>query len=126
MTEARFFQTTRGKIVASLRRRHSASAADLARELGLSPNAIRQHLETLAREGYVVEHSVRRGPTKPTHAFSLTESAEALFPQHYDKMLNAVLHEVKESFGPAGLETVLAKLGERAVEKYRKKSCGSR
>jgi predicted ArsR family transcriptional regulator len=121
MHEARFFQTTRGKIVAALRRRHSASAVDLAGEFGLSPNAIRQQLLSLERDGYVAEHSVRRGPTKPTLEFSLTPTAEELFPQQYDKMLNAVLREVKTSFGSDALDTVLAKLGERAVTKYREK-----
>jgi len=121
MHEARFFQTTRGKIVAALRRRHSASAVDLADEFGLSPNAIRQQLLTLERDGYVVEHSVRRGPTKPTLEFSLTPSAEVLFPQQYDKMLNAVLKEVKDTFGTAALDPVFAKLGERAAAKYREK-----
>jgi predicted ArsR family transcriptional regulator len=121
MHEARFFQTTRGKIVAALRRRHSASAVDLAGEFGLSPNAIRQQLLSLERDGYVAEHSVRRGPTKPTLEFSLTPTAEELFPQQYDRMLNAVLREVKASFGTGALDTVLAKLGDRAVAKYREK-----
>ena len=121
MHEARFFQTTRGKIVAALRRRHSASAVDLAGEFGLSPNAIRQQLLSLERDGYVAEHSVRRGPTKPTLEFSLTPHAEELFPQQYDKMLNAVLREVKATFGRGALDTVLGKLGERAVAKYREK-----
>ena len=121
MHESRFFQSTRGKIVTALRRRHVASAVDLAEEFGLSPNAVRQQLEQLARDGYVAERSVKRGPTKPTYEYSLTQSAESLFPQRYDKMLNAVLREVKDSFGNDGLEVVLAKLGKRASEKYRAK-----
>lgn len=125
MHEAKFFQTTRGKIVAALRRRHSASAVDLADEFGLSPNAIRQQLLTLERDGYVAEHSVRRGPTKPTLEFTLTPHADDLFPQHYDRMLNAVLREVKESFGHEALDAVLSKLGERAVAKYREKLIAS-
>ncbi len=121
MHDSRFFQTTRGKIARSLRRRHSASAVDLAEEFDVSPNAIRQQLLALERDGYVVERSVRRGPTKPTLEFSLTPAAEALFPQRYDKMLNAVLREVRESYGEDGLETVLGKLSTRAAESYRKK-----
>ena len=80
MQDERFFHSTRGKIVMALRRRHSASAVDLAGEFGLSTNAVRQQLLTLERDGYVAERSVRRGPTKPTLEYSLTESAESLFP----------------------------------------------
>jgi len=62
----RFFATTRGKIVSELRRRGSASAAELAQAFGLSPNAVRQQLVVLERDGLVAETPVRRGPTKPT------------------------------------------------------------
>ena len=103
MHDARFFQSTRGKIVTALRRRHAASAVDLAGEFGLSTNAVRQQLVTLERDGYVAERSVRRGPTKPTLEYSLTETADSLFPQQYDRMLGAVLREVKDSFGTGEL-----------------------
>jgi predicted ArsR family transcriptional regulator len=125
MHDARFFQTTRGKIVTALRRRHSASAVDLADEFGLSSNAVRQQLLTLERDGYVVERSVRRGPTKPTLEYSLTATAETLFPQRYDKMLNAVLREVKTAFGQDAFEHVLGKLGDRAATKFREKMSAS-
>jgi predicted ArsR family transcriptional regulator len=121
MNDTRFFQTTKGKIVTELRRRHSASAIDLAESFGISTNAVRQQLLTLERDGYVVERSVRRGPTKPTLEYSLAPAADALFPQQYDKMLNAVLTEVRASLGVAALETVLGKLGDRAAAKYRTK-----
>ena len=115
----RFFQTTRGKIVSELRRRGSASATDLARSFGLSPNAVRQQLMVLERDGLVAETPVRRGPTKPTYEFSLTPEADKLFPQAYDKMLTAVLREVRSQFGTAGVEQVFNGLSRRAVERAR-------
>lgn len=115
----RFFQTTRGKIVSELRRRGSASATDLARSFGLSPNAVRQQLMVLERDGLVAETPVRRGPTKPTYEFSLTNEADKLFPQAYDKMLTAVLREVRSQFGTAGVEQVFDGLSRRAIERAR-------
>jgi predicted ArsR family transcriptional regulator len=115
----RFFQTTRGKIVSELRRCGSASAADLARSFGLSPNAVRQQLMVLERDGLVAERSVRRGPTKPTYEFSLTPEADRLFPQGYDKMLTAVLRELRDQFGSAGVERIFDGLSRRAVERAR-------
>ena len=115
----RFFQTTRGKIVSELRRRGSASAVDLARSFGLSPNAVRQQLMVLERDGLVAETSVRRGPTKPTYEFSLTPDAEQLFPHGYDKMLNAVLRELREQFGNIAVERVFDGLSKRAIERAR-------
>ena len=115
----RFFQTTRGKIVSELRRRGSASAAELARSFSLSPNAVRQQLTILERDGLVAETPVRRGPTKPTYEFSLTADAEQLFPHGYDKMLNAVLRELRDQFGPAAVERVFDGLSRRAIERAR-------
>jgi predicted ArsR family transcriptional regulator len=121
----RFFQTTRGKIVSELRRRGSASAADLARSFGLSPNAVRQQLMVLERDGLVAETSVRRGPTKPTYEFSLTADADKLFPQAYDKMLTAVLRELREQFGGAAVERIFDGLSKRAIERARLKVTSS-
>jgi predicted ArsR family transcriptional regulator len=115
----RFFQTTRGKIVSELRRRGSASAADLARSFGLSANAVRQQLVVLERDGLVAETPVRRGPTKPTYEFSLTPDADRLFPQAYDKMLTAVLRELRSQFGTAGVERVFDGLSRRAIGRAR-------
>ncbi len=73
---------------------------------GLSPNAVRQQLVVLERDGLVEEKSVRRGPTKPTLEFSLTSEADKLFPQQYDKMLAAVLREVKEKYGRPAVDKI--------------------
>ena len=121
----RFFHTSRGKIVAELRRRGSASAAELAAVFGLSPNAIRQQLVVLQRDGLVEEASVRRGPTKPTLEFSLTPEADKLFPQSYDKMLSAVLREVKDKYGTPAVEEIFGSIARRAVDKAKEKVTAS-
>jgi predicted ArsR family transcriptional regulator len=113
----RFFESTRGKIVGALRERRSASAFDLAQAFGLSPNAIRQQLVVLERDGLVAGHSVRRGKTKPTVEYSLTAEAERYFPQRYDKMLNAVLREIRAAGGDQAVQEVFQRIGKRSAEK---------
>jgi len=116
----RFFQTTRGKIVAELRERGTA-CAELAALFGLSPNAVRQQLVVLERDGLVEERAVRRGPTKPTLEFSLTPKADTLFPQQYDKMLAAVLREVKEQFGSPAVGQIFDRIARHSVERTKPK-----
>jgi predicted ArsR family transcriptional regulator len=118
MQDARFFQSTRGRIVSALRRRHAATAVDLAAEFGLSANAVRQQLVFLERDGFVAERSVRKGPTKPTLEYSLTQAAEGLFPQRYDRVLNAVLREVRESGGSDAVRAIFDRIGERAAQRH--------
>jgi predicted ArsR family transcriptional regulator len=113
----RFFDSTRGKIVGALRSRGAASAFDLAAEFALSPNAIRQQLVILERDGLVAGKSVRRGKTKPTHEYSLTPQADRYFPQAYDRMLGAVLREVRLNGGDAGVAQIFDGIAKRVVGK---------
>ena len=89
------------------------------RSLGLSPNAVRQQLTIFERDGLVAETSVRRGPTKPTYEFSLTLEADRLFPQAYDKMLSAVLREVRDQFGTPGVRRSSTDSPKRAIDRAR-------
>ncbi len=114
----RFFESTRGKIVAALREQGSASAFDLAERFGLSPNAIRQQLVILERDGLIAGRSARRGKTKPTVEYSLTPAAARYFPQRYDKMLNAVLREIREAGGGAAVAAVFDRIGKRSAERF--------
>ncbi len=104
-----------------MRERGTASAAELAALFGLSPNAVRQQLVVLERDGLVAEQAVRRGPTKPTLEFSLTPKADSLFPQQYDKMLSAVLREVKEHYGAPAVQAIFEQIARRAVDKTKTK-----
>ncbi len=113
----RFFESARGRIVGALRERRAASAFDLAGEFGLSPNAIRQQLVILERDGLVVGRSVRRGRTKPTVEYSLTAEAARYFPQRYDKMLNAVLREIRVAGGADAVKAVFERIGRRSAER---------
>ncbi len=113
-----YFQTTRGRIVAELRRRSHATAAELAERFSISPNAVRQHLTELVRDGAVTERSARRGPTKPTLEFMLTPQADALFPQQYDKLLNAVLREVRDQHGDGGVAEIFRGLAGKVRRRH--------
>ncbi len=111
----RFFESARGKIVGALRERRAASAFDLAGLFGLSPNAIRQQLVVLERDGLIAGRSVRRGRTKPTVEYSLTSEADRYFPQRYDRMLNAVLREIRTAGGDDAVKAVFQRIGKRSA-----------
>jgi predicted ArsR family transcriptional regulator len=118
MREASFFQTTRGRIIQSLKRHGARTASELSKELGLTANAIRQHLARSERDGLVLETSARRGPTKPSLLFSLTGEGERLFPQRYGVLLNAVLNELRAEEGEERVSALFRNLGKRSARKY--------
>src|SRR5579864_5482611 len=118
MREAGFFQTTRGRVLESLKRRGELTAAELAVEHGLTVNAVRQHLGRLEVEGLIAEGDARRGRTKPSAVYNVTHDGERLFPQRYDVLLNAVLHELQLEEGDDRVNALFRKIGERSARKY--------
>ena len=74
----RFFASTRGRIVMLLRRA-SRTVDELAQALNLTDNAVRAHLATLERDGFVRQLGERRGNGKPAYIYELSLDAEQLF-----------------------------------------------
>ena len=76
-------RSTRMEILELLRRRQAASAEEISGEMGITPNAVRQHLTNLERDGYVRSEPVRHKRGRPSLLFSLTDRADAAFPKRY-------------------------------------------
>jgi predicted ArsR family transcriptional regulator len=112
--DQRFLASTRGRIVALLRRA-SRTVDELARALGLTDNAVRAHLATLERDGLVQQRGVRRGGGKPAYAYELTPDAERLFPKAYGQVLRQLLDVLSERTAPEELEELLRAAGRRLV-----------
>jgi predicted ArsR family transcriptional regulator len=118
MRESSFFQTTRGRIVESLKRHRARTATELSAEHGVTPNAVRQHLSRLERDGLVSEQARRLGRTKPTLVYTLTEEGERLFPQRYPLLLNVLLDELAREDGPGRLKELFSNIGRRSAQRH--------
>lgn len=124
MREPSFFQSTRGRIVQSLKQHRARTATQLSQEQGVTPNAIRQHLSRLGRDGLVTEHSERLGRTKPTLVYSLTQEGERLFPQRYPRLMNVVLDELRRQDGPDRLKQLFTTIGKRSAQRHAARFAG--
>jgi hypothetical protein len=97
--------------VLRLLRGRELTADELATRPGVTPNAARFHLAELERGGLGAQRAVRRGPRKPSSGYSLTDRGEALFPERYDALLNAVLWDLRADHTPGGVAALLRRLG---------------
>jgi predicted ArsR family transcriptional regulator len=116
--DRKFFESTRGRIVALLRR-NDRTVEGLARELSLTDNGVRAHLATLERDGIVRQRgSVRRGSGggKPAYVYELTPEAEELLPKGYEPLLHRLLDVLVEQLGPEESEALLRATGRRMAE----------
>ena len=106
-------RSTRMEILELLRRRGRCSAETIAVDLGVTANAIRQHLTNLERDGLVASQPERSGRGRPSLLFALTERADSVFPKRYGQLATMVLQEVQEMGGPEALDEVFARVAAR-------------
>ena len=113
----RFFASTRGRIL-TLLRREKRTVDDLASELALTDNAVRAHLATLERDGFVRQHGERRGSGKPAFVYELAPEAEYLFPKSYGQVLSELLQVLDERMSREELEEMLRSVGRRIASQW--------
>ena len=107
------FRGLRGDVLVAIKRSQPISANELAKQFGLTPNAIRRHLKELEGEGLAGCARQVRGVGGPTLAYSLTEAGEALFPRAYDSALTTLLDSVREQQGAEGVVELFRAQWER-------------
>src|SRR5207302_8384982 len=113
-------RSTRMEVLELLRRKGHASAEAIAADLGVTPNAVRQHLTNLERDGFVISHPERGARGRPALLFSLTERADSVFPKRYGQLATMVLQEIQDMGGDEALDEIFARVAARhaaAIEK---------
>jgi predicted ArsR family transcriptional regulator len=112
--DKRFLETTRGQI-AILLRRGARTVEELAEALGLTDNAVRNHLSSLERDGIVRQEGVRRGKGagKPAVVYELHPDAEPLFSRAYQPVLAAVLDVLVDELPAERTAEILDEVGRR-------------
>ncbi len=110
----RFLDSTRGQMVALLRR-GARTVDDLASALGLTNNAIRNHLSTLERDGIVRAEGVRRSPGagKPAVVYELDPDAEPMFSNAYVPVLRTLVDVLVTQLPPDQATAMLRSVGHQ-------------
>jgi predicted ArsR family transcriptional regulator len=114
---------TRDRVAQLLMERGAATAAELGAQLGLSPAAIRKHLDAMLADHLVETREVRsnrpRGRGRPAKAFVLTAEARESFPHLYDGIATAALRWISEHGGPEAVSAFAAAQVETLEERCR-------
>jgi predicted ArsR family transcriptional regulator len=109
-------RSTRMEVLELLRRKQAASAETISAELGITPNAVRQHLTNLEREGMVQSQKVRHKRGRPSLLFSLTDRADSVFPKRYGQLATMILTDLQEKDGPEALDALFQRVAHRHVD----------
>jgi len=109
---------TRRKILEILKRDGAQEAGVMARSLGISAMAVRQHLYTLADESLVTATTEPKGVGRPSKMWQLTAAADDFFPQGYADLTAGLMSSVRDVFGEDGLKRLIASRTAEQVSTY--------
>jgi DeoR family suf operon transcriptional repressor len=84
---------------------------EIASALGISRNAVQQHLNKLERDGYVELGSLNKTAGRPVRSFVLTEAGFNSFPKQYAWFSELILSSLKEKMGHEAFLDYLRQLG---------------
>ena len=103
----------------ALKRQGPSTIAQLAEELQLTGEAVRQQLLQLQREGWIesrVTRSAERGRTgRPATSYRLTDAGDHLFPKQYEALSVALIDAVHDELGEAAVKKVLSRIADVKV-----------
>lgn len=114
---ARFLESTRGRILTLLRMRPH-TVEELRAELRLTDNAVRPHLVALERDGLIRQTGVRKGEGagKPAALYEMTAEAEPLLSRAYAPVLATLLEVLAEELPTREAKKVLRATGKRLAQ----------
>jgi len=112
---------TRRAIVKLLKTDGPLGSAQLAKRLGLTAMAVRQHLYALQSEKLVTAEERPVPVGRPAKFWHLTREADRLFPEAYAELNVALINALKDTFGDEGLGRVLVSRCARQQADYAKR-----
>ena len=100
-------RSTRARIARLILENGPVSAAALSTRLGLTPAAVRRHLDGLLAGGMIEVRNARRpasrGRGRPAKLFVITDAGRSAFEHAYDDLATSALRFLAEAAGPGAV-----------------------
>jgi predicted ArsR family transcriptional regulator len=114
---------TRGRIARLILENGPATAAGLSARLGLTPAAIRRHLDNLLADGLIETRIARtygnRGRGRPAKLFAITDAGRSAFEHAYDDLASSALRFIAETAGPGAVAQFARQQVSELERRYR-------
>ena len=112
----------RQQILLLIKQAGKTTIAELAEQLGVSYEAVRQQLKLLEGDN-LVARCVERDPEacrvgRPTGTYALSAAGEHLFPKNYDELAVELIDTMAGTLGPEAMRQVLAALTDSRVRDW--------
>ena len=117
--------STRHRVATSILEHGPSTAAELAKRLGLTPAAIRRHLDFLLASGHLEARERRiygaRGRGRPAKVFVLTDAGRSVFYTAYDDLAIDALDFLAASAGPDAVTLFAEARMAQSEKRYHKR-----
>ena len=110
---------TRDAVLALLLEQGEAEAGDLARTQGISVQAMRRQLRSLAEAGLVEASTSSGGPGRPSNRWRLTNHGRRRFPDASDRFALGLLDSMRASLPEETVRELLDQQAEAKAIRYR-------
>jgi predicted ArsR family transcriptional regulator len=115
--------STRARIARLILENGPVTAAALSTRLGLTPAAIRRHLDNLLADGMIGIRSARRpasrGRGRPAKLFVITDAGRSAFEHAYDDLATSALRFLAEVAGPGAVAEFARRQVAELERRYR-------
>jgi predicted ArsR family transcriptional regulator len=112
---------TEDRVLYLLKSKGPQTAGQLARRLGVTAMAVRQHLYGFGKEGLVTFTDRRRPVGRPVREWRLTERAAGRFPESHAELTIEMIAAIRATFGEEGLDRLLAGRTRLQLRQYRER-----
>ncbi|WP_068315070.1 helix-turn-helix transcriptional regulator [Polycladidibacter hongkongensis] len=117
-------ERTKQRLLTYLKKHGSQTAATLAKELGITSVAARQHLDSLLELGSVTFEDIKGNVGRPRRVWSLSGAGHRAFPDRHDHLLSEVLKGMRELYGEEGVEQLVRLREASAAQAYAQELTG--
>jgi predicted ArsR family transcriptional regulator len=113
---------TRGQVARLILELGPSTAATLGGRLGLTPAAIRRHLDNLIAEGMIETRTARtygnRGRGRPAKLFVITDAGRSAFEHAYDDLATSALRFIADKLGQQAIADFARKQVSELERRY--------
>jgi predicted ArsR family transcriptional regulator len=106
------------RILLHLKTKGPQPAARIAKKLGVTAMAVRQHLYALRDNGFVTYEDERRKVGRPARIWRITEKAQARFPDSHAELTVEMLAIIRATFGERGIDRIVAERTRLQADGY--------
>ncbi|HEY4074489.1 MAG TPA: hypothetical protein VGM52_15440 [Herbaspirillum sp.] len=102
-----------------IRNKAGLTVENFSAGLGITRNAVRQHLATLETHALIAKSVTRPSGGRPEQLYVLTEKGSAYFPRQYSWFAQLLIETVEQEVGEGALGDRLAAMGEKVARNLR-------